>query len=90
MNNKLRAVKGLVTIAVALAALGSPNLAYAKSPEKKEAESKIKDGIDTAANALKKGVEKCGDKIEDVQNYFRRDSFSPSSIADRVGLENSS
>ncbi len=43
----------------------SSNLAWAKSSE-----SKIKNAIDGAAESLKKGVEKCGDKIEDIQDYL--------------------
>jgi hypothetical protein len=58
--------KSFIILTVALLAVGSSNLAFAKSTE-----SKIKEAIDTAADKLKSGVEKAGDKIEDVQNYFQ-------------------
>jgi hypothetical protein len=64
-NYKLKAVKSFAILAVALFTLASSNVAYAKSSE-----SKIKEAIDNASEKLKAGVEKCGDKIEDVQNYF--------------------
>jgi hypothetical protein len=69
---RTKTVKGLVTVTLALLALTAPNSAYAEEGKQKSVESKIKDGIDTAAGTLKKGVEKCGDKLEDVQNYFRK------------------
>lgn len=67
-----KAGKSFIILTVALLTLGSSNLAWAKSAEKKNTEEKIKSGIDTAADTLKRGVEKTGDKIEDIQNYFRK------------------
>ncbi len=65
-------VKGLVVATMALLGLSAPSCTYAKEATQKPVESKIKDGIDTAAHTLKKGVEKCGDKLEDIQNYCRK------------------
>ncbi|MBS0648082.1 MAG: hypothetical protein JSS10_02520 [Verrucomicrobia bacterium] len=71
-NYTWKAANSFIILTVALLTLGSSNLAWAKSPAKKKTEEKIKGGIDTAADTLKKGVEKAGDTIEDMQTYFRK------------------
>jgi len=64
MKNYTFTVKrGIVFLTVGLIALGSSNLVYAKS-----AEHKIKDGIDTTAEALKTGVEKTSETIDDAKD----------------------
>lgn len=82
-----KAANSFIILTVALLTLGSSNLAWAKSKEKKQVEEKIKGGIDTAADTLKKGVEKTGDKIEDIQTYFRKKfheqtSSGPATVTD--------
>lgn len=69
-NRTLRTTQGLIIFGAALALLATPALECANA--NLTTEDKIKEGIDSAACTLKKGVEKCGDKIEDVQNYFRK------------------
>jgi hypothetical protein len=79
-------VKGLAIVTVAVLALSAPSSVYANAKERehKPVESKIKDGIDTTAHALKKGTEKCGDKLEDVQNYFRNKFHETTTIGPAV------
>ncbi len=61
--------KSFIVLTVALFTLGSSNLAWAKD---KGAEEKIKGGIDTAADALKKGVEKTGDAVESAKAGIKK------------------
>jgi len=80
--------RNFIVLAVALLTLGSSNVAWAK--DQKTTGDKIKSGIDTSAEYLKKGVDKTGEaadaieakfkegkkkfgeKVEDLQTYFRK------------------
>ena len=65
-----------IVMAVTLLALGSSDSAWGQE----NTEDKIKSGIDTTADALKKAVEKIGDKLEDIQDYFHKKFHEQTSV----------
>lgn len=84
-NYTWKVKQSFVVLTAALFVLGSSNLAYAKSTEDKiksgidSAAEGIKTGVEKSADAIeaskesvKKGIKKCGEKIEDMQTYFRK------------------
>ena len=69
MRNKFK--RHFIVLTVALLTLGSSNVAWAKSHDQKTTGDKIKSGIDTSAEYLKKGVEKTGDAFEAIEAKFQ-------------------
>lgn len=70
-NYATKIKRDFIVLTVALLTLGSSNAAWAKSHEQKTTGDKIKGGIDTSAQYLKKGVDKTGDAIEAVEVKFQ-------------------
>ena len=66
-NYRLKIKQGLVFSTVILLALGSYNSIYAES-----AGDKIKGGIETTADALKKGVDKTGETIDNAKAGIKK------------------
>jgi hypothetical protein len=66
-NYTLKIKQGPVFLTVILLALGSYNSIYAKS-----AGDTIKSGIETTADALKKGVDKTGETIDDAKAGIKK------------------
>lgn len=62
---KLKTISVATTCLVLLAGIASPNIGQAKSTE-----SKAKDRIDEAAEALKKGVDELGNDFDKIQHYL--------------------
>jgi hypothetical protein len=83
--NKLKIKKDFVFLTTALIALSSSNLLFAKSTSDKikggiEASADtLKQGVDKTVeiaentkDSVKKGIKKFGEKVEDLQTYFRK------------------
>ncbi len=59
--------KSMIFLVTVLSVMSS-NLAWATTAD-------VKEKINEAADALKKGVDKCGDKMEDIQQYLHNHDF---------------